>query len=303
MNSLFLIVSFAVGVAASLFAFGVLQWRASRGQTLKAIRDEMVAAAEEARHARTWRQRATDALKTAGWQGPPLPLIWLTGLVYLLVAVAMSQFGVGGWIGVLAAAPVTALLGFMVTTLTRNRRRRAFDRQLTGAFDQLAAKLRAGASPSRAFEDLAPSLPEPLRSEVLRALDIHRSSVPLSEAMAGVAARYPSRPMSLFITALRVGELRGGAIAPAIEMAAATIREDAELRAEALSEVSQEKAQALGIIGLVGFLAASTIGRSSPEVRSAFLSPVGMLVLGVAVANYALGIVRILKKLSNIQKV
>ena len=108
--------------------------------------------------------------------------------------------------------------------------------------------------------------------------------------------------MTLFVTALRVGEQRGGAIAPAIEMSAATIREDFELRAEAQSEVAQERAQFYGIAGLIGFLAITTIGRSSPEAREAFFSPVGLIVLLIGVGNYALGVFLVLRKLGRIQK-
>ena len=302
MNLTYLLLSVAAGLAVALLYVAIQQTRASQSQSLKDLRDEMVAAAEYARQHRTVKQRFADALKQAGWHGPTSPLIWIGVFSFLLVAVALAAVGIGGIFGVVVAAPMTGLLGLMIATVTRTRRQRAFQRQLVGAFDNLAAKLRAGSSPSRAFEDLAPTLPEPLRSEVLRALDAHRSSVPLSEAMEAVARRYPSRPMTLFVTALRVGEQRGGAIAPAIEMSAATIREDFELRAEAQSEVAQERAQFYGIAGLIGFLAITTIGRSSPEAREAFFSPVGLIVLLIGVGNYALGVFLVLRKLGRIQK-
>lgn len=298
MNVLFVVVSLFAGLAVALAAVGVQKITEFRSLSLKDQRDLALAKEREARNKRTLRQNIADYLLQLGWSGPLAPIVWAAAFFYMLTAVALTLAGIDGWLGVGVALPLTGLLILMATTISKTRRQRAFQMQLVGAFDQLASKLRAGSSPARALEDLAPTLPEPLRTEILRAVDAHRSSAVLSDAMEDVARRYPSRPMSLFVTALRVGELRGGAIATAIETAASTIREDTELRAEAQAEVSQEKAQFYAIVGIIAAIAISTLTKSGPEAKEAFLTPLGMIVLAVGFGNFGLGVFLVLRKLN-----
>jgi tight adherence protein B len=296
------LVFFSASVLAALAVFFGVAWygalSAERAKTEVQRRQDRVNEEANRRRRGSLRDRSMAKIRATGWQGPLSPVLWSATMLYLAAALGLSVFGIDGWVGVLFALPTAATVVWLVFSAQHNRRQRAFRYQLVAAFDQLASQLRASAAPAKALEAVVPGLPEPLRSEFVSVLEQHRSARPLTEAMEEVAKRYPSRAMHMFVGALRIDEARGGKLAPVLEEAAATLRRDFELAAESNAEITQERMQFFGIVGIVALIVLSTFGRADAESREAFTSPLGVALLSAFLANFAFGIVRVLRLFS-----
>jgi tight adherence protein B len=300
-NSSFVLVALA---AAMSVYFGVAWYgalAAERAKTEVQKRQERILYESHRIKRLPWQKRLAARTAKYGWPGPVAPLAWGVTLVYLIIAVALTLLGLGGLAGGIAALPVSIGVGLMVASSQRAKRQRIFQTQLVAAFDQFAGQLRTASSPAKAFDLVVPGLPEPLRSELTAALDQHRAAKPLSEAMEEVAERYPSRAMHLFVSALRIDESRGGRLAPALEQASEILRREFELVAESNAEIAQERMQFFGVVGIVSFIALSSVMRGGEEASAAFTSWVGAIVLTVFVANFAFGIFRVLRIFSKVK--
>lgn len=292
-----ILIATLLGAGALYFAvtWATARWE-SRARTNLERRQRQIDAAH--REKVTVTQRASALAVRWGWTGDlSIPLVALL-FVYTTTAAILSVFGLGGWTAVALALPVSTLLVAWFTATSAERRRMAFNRQLVQALDLLVAQLKAGSSPQLALERVVPNLPDPLRSEFDQALARKRATMNLSEAVASIAKRYPSRAMSMLVAALRIDEEgRGAKMALALEQAAATVRRDFELRSESDAEIAQERMQFFGIVGIVTAIALLLILRGSDTQREALMSPTGFSLLAVAAGNFVFGILRVLKML------
>lgn len=294
-------------IAATALVAGLSVWFATnwlnatledRRKTETQRRQDRIESELAAQNQVTFSQRIAKKLYTLGWQASPVPLAVATLFGYFAVAVVLSLVGLDGWLGVAIALPVTAGIATAVASTAQKRRQRLFNRELLDAFDQFAANVRTAASPAKAIELQVDTLPEPIRSEMVWALDQHGANRPLADAMSDVADRYPSRAMTLFVSALRINEQRGGRLADALEQAAASLRKETELSAEATAEVSQEKMQFFGIVALMAVIAVVILRQSYDSDINILGTPVGVIGLLIGFANFGLGIFRTLRLLN-----
>jgi Flp pilus assembly protein TadB len=290
---------FAAAVFAALTVWFALAWvaalRAEAAKTATQRRQDQIDADVARRQRPTFTARISLFVARYGWRGSLAPLAVGVLFGYLAIAAGLAVFGVGGWVGVAVALPVTAGAALLFTASVNARRQRLFRSELLDAFDQFAASVRTASSPAKAIEVQAPNLPEPLRSEMMGVVDQHKANRPLAEAVADVATRYPSRAMNLFVAALRVNEQRGGKLGSALEQAAESLRRDEELAAEAKAELAQDRLQFFGILGLLGVIAVVIFSQSGEEAMVAFSQPFGATVLIAGLANAAWGVVRVLR--------
>lgn len=291
---------YATGAAASVFflVMWVRGWWVERNKTeIQRRRDQIAAEAERAARG-TWRQRLARFADAYGWDGSlTLPLIGL-GFFYLLVAGALAVFGIGGIVGVIVALPTSVAALLAVARTMRLRRKRQFNRQLVEALDAFATQLRAGSSAKRAIAKVAPTLPEPLSSEMAWVVAQAETNRKLADAMAELGARYPSKAMRLLVVALRIDDEKGAEIAPAFDSAAATTRREFELSAEAQAEVAQSRFEFYGIVGMMAAIVWIMVSGADSSSRAAYTEPAGLIALGVGLANFAFGVFRIVRILN-----
>jgi Flp pilus assembly protein TadB len=232
-----------------------------------------------------------------GWTGDLSVIAIALIFLYAVVVALLSLIKISGWLAPIIAIPASVLVVVWGASSTTHRRQTAFNRQLVQALDLLVAQLQSGVSAQLALERIVPNLPDPLRSEFDRALVRRRANLELSDAIAEVASRYPSRAMSMLVAALRIDEKRGAKMALALEQAAASVRRDFELRSEADAEIAQERMQFFGIVGIVGGIAVFLFARGSQQQHEALTSPTGIILVGGAAANFAFGIFRVMRML------
>lgn len=238
------------------------------------------------------RERLNVQLSALGYEGDITPLAVSVTLLYLFIAVVLSFFNASDLVSVVVAFPVA--LGATVAFLSSVRRRRnaKFTRQLLQALGTVAGHLEAGDIPQMAFQKAARMAENPLRAELEATLASRVGTESLSEAIADLGERYPSRAMTLLVASLRIDDQLGARLAPALRQAQATLERQFELAAEAKAEISQAKgefyAMSVVILGIAGLMMMSSGGDS----REAYTSPTGIIVMSVTIANYLLGVYR-----------
>jgi tight adherence protein B len=273
----------------------IARWELASRSDVERRRDSIAAANRERL---SFRERIKRTAGQYGWRGDLTLLVFGLLFFYVLIIAALTLVGISGWIAPIVAVPTAVLIVLWSASSNTQRRRAAFDRQLVQALDLLVSQLQSGTSAGLALERIVPNLPDPLRSEFDDALARNRASMELSEAIAEVAERYPSRAMHMLVAAIRIDEKRGAKMSAALEQAANSVRRDFELRAESEAEVAQERMQFFGIVGIVGGIAVYLLARGSVDQREALLSPTGLVLFGLAATNFVFGIIRVMRMLA-----
>ena len=238
------------------------------------------------------RQRVDHALLNLGYSGDWTPLLIAVTVMYLAIAVVLSFLGVSDLLATALALPI-ALTGALTGLATARRRRTArFDRQLLQVVASVATYLEAGDVPQMAFQKSARLIDDPLRSEIDQALASKVGSESLASAMRPLVDRYPSRAMSLLVTALNIDDQVGAKLSPALRQAQRTLERQFELAAEGQAEIAQARGEFYAITVIIGLVGVLLVVSSGPSAQGAYASPAGFLVLGVTLTNYALGIWR-----------
>ena len=273
----------------------IARWELASRSDVERRRDSIAAANRERVPPR---EKIKRTAARYGWRGDLTLLVFGLLFFYILIIAALTLIGISGWIAPIVAVPTAVMIILWSASSNTQRRRAAFDRQLVQALDLLVSQLQSGTSAGLALERIVPNLPDPLRSEFDDALARNRASMELSEAIAEVADRYPSRAMHMLVAAIRIDEKRGAKMSAALEQAANSVRRDFELRAESEAEVAQERMQFFGIVGIVGGIAVYLLARGSVEQREALLSPTGLVLFGLAASNFVFGIIRVTRMLA-----
>lgn len=199
------------------------------------------------------------------------------------------------------ALPLAVIIAFLGACLflalnarraARNRRR-LFNRQFLDALKLIANQLASGAGPQRAVEQVIPTLPEPLRTELGGAMDRAIGNVDMVDALEELSERYPSQALEMFVTALKINRASagGGRLEPTIRRAGDIMLAQFELAQEATTELSQTKAEFWAVLGVIGLIGVVMIGGGGSQAHAAYTSLVGIIVLIVGAIWAALGIV------------
>lgn len=236
-------------------------------------------------------ERLTERLRIAGWTGGLTPIVSAVGFLYTICVLATYVMGFAQVLGMIVGIPLCVGVVLMLVSRTASRRQLAFQRQLMPALGMLAAQIEAGNGAERALEQILPALEDPLGAELAAALS-STVTMELVPALEEVARRYPSRAFTLFLAALEVDRLQGGALAPALREASSMLQRQFELAQEAQAEVSQAKMEFYAVGGIVGIIALTLLSSSDSTVKGAYFSSAGIVGLALAALLVATGIWR-----------
>ena len=227
-----------------------------------------------------------------GYEGDIVPLAIVMAVVYIAIAAILTMFGLNDLTGALVALPVSLLTSLGVLSSMRRKRLAKFDRQLLKVLASVASHLEAGDIPQMAFQKAARLVDNPLRSELEATLASMVGSESLSTAIKRMGENYPSKAMTLLIAALSIDDKVGARLAPALRQAQATLERQFELGAEASAEISQAKGEFYAISGIMAALGVVFLVLGGEAARTAYFSPLGLLLIGVALVNYFIGVWR-----------
>lgn len=293
---------YIIALAAAATAFFAARWlfdiQAERSKTEIQKRREQIDFERVQAERKTFKERIVDTADTYGWEGGlTLPLAAI-GFVYLVTAAGLTLLGIDGVVGIIVAVPASIALVTGAAKAAQTKRRRQFNRQLVQALELFASQLRAGAGPKRSIALVVSSLPEPLQTEMAWVVSQSDTNRSLGDALAELGQRYPSKAMRLFVAAIRIDEIQGAEIAPALEQAADTVRKEFELSSEAQAELAQSRYEFFGILGLMGFILWLLVGNADPTTKAVYTSPTGIMWLTIGAANFAFGIWRVMRILN-----
>ena len=244
----------------------------------------------------SWKDRVAARLSIAGWSGGLTPILIATGFLYAICVVVLSVLGVNDALGVFAGLPVCAGVVYLIVIRIASRRNLAFQRQLMPALGMLAAQIEAGNGAERAIEQILPALEDPLGAELGAAL-ASTVTMELVQALRQVEIRYPSRSFTLFLAALEIDRLQGGALAPALREASQMLQRQFDLAEEAQAEVSQAKMEFYAVGGIVGLIAFSLLSSDDPFMRDAYTSSAGIVALVISATLIGTGVLRAMRLL------
>ena len=177
--------------------------------------------------------------------------------------------------------------------MRRSRRERVRQRrlreQLPGLAATMARSAHSGATLVQAVEECSAVVPEPARSELVAVVAAVRRGMSVDDALGAWAAREAVDDLALVVAAASLGHRSGGDLAAALDAAAASLLDRAEVADEAHALSTQARTSAWVLVALPP-VGAATFCLLDPRVLTTLLGTaagwtclvVGALLDGVA---------------------
>lgn len=234
-------------------------------------------------------------LARIGYEGDMAPFLVGVAFLYLLIAAVSIVVGVSSVVALLLALPgsigaTVSMLGYL-----ERRRQAAATAQMLQVLRNVITYLEAGNPPQQAFYKAAALVGNPLRDDILGALSAQVGAVGMGTALAPLRDRYDSPATRLLVSALEVNDIVGAKLVPTLKQAEDIIRRQLELSAEASAEISQAKAEFIGISAIIALIAFVLLIGAGDAARQAYTSPAGVAFIILGIGNYALGVWRTLR--------
>lgn len=244
------------------------------------------------------RERLRRRLEELGYSKDPWPLALLVIVSFAFAAALLNLLGFGAVPSLIVAFPVSLAIAMLAIRTTKRRADARVPAQTVQLLRNAVTYLESGSTPQQAFHKSAMLLENPLRKEILDALAARVGTEPLADTLSPIAERHPSQAMALMLAALEVNDKVGSRLAPTLRQAELVVEQQLELAAEATAEVSQAKGEFVGVTILLGLIAVAMLVTSGESARAAYLSPFGLIVMGLALANFVFGFIRINRTLA-----
>jgi Flp pilus assembly protein TadB len=182
-----------LGIAASGAAYYLAAWWSSsrelRNLSYIEIRNAQIEEDIRLERKASRRQRVELRLANLGYEGDWTPLLVAVALIYLVVAVVLSFFGVGNTIGAVVALPISVIGAVASLANARRKRYAKFEQQLLKVLSSVAGHLEAGDTPPMAFQKAARLAENPMRQELQAALATQVGTETLSQTIGQLAHR------------------------------------------------------------------------------------------------------------------
>lgn len=232
-------------------------------------------------------------------RGTRFPLLELSGVrlsaqdlvvrtVLLTFVLGVLGFFRSPWLGLLLA--ILTPLGVWVWLLSRrDERRKKFGQQLDDTLQMLAGSMRAGHSLASGLQFVAAESPEPMATELNRAVNETRMGRDLNQALAETHARMDNVDFGWVVQAIAINRQVGGNLAEVLMAVSQTIRERDRLRGQVKALSSEGKMSALILMALplvvIGFLT-----MTNPKYLAVLVTePLGWIFIAVALALFVVG--------------
>jgi Flp pilus assembly protein TadB/Mg-chelatase subunit ChlD len=193
----------------------------------------------------------------------------------------------------LAGVLVGTLFGWLATMLLlkvkASRRCAAFADQLPDVLQLIASSLRSGFTLAQALEAVVREGDQPASEELTRALTEARLGLPLEQALDQVAARMQSQDLEWVVMAMRISRDVGGNLAEVLLTTVHTMRERGQLRRQVRALSAEGRLSGYILVALPVAVAAWFMLVRPEYLRPLFTTPVGIMMLIVALLGVAVG--------------
>jgi tight adherence protein B len=206
-------------------------------------------------------------------------------LVILLMFAAGLAAGQAIWNKVFISIPIgaaMAVLPIVYIRLRRQRRLKAFAKQLPYALDLIKSSLEAGHTLLRGLQVVVSEFADPIATEFRSAIEQSRLGLPLARALEEMLKRVPQEDLRLLVVGVRVQSEVGSSLAIIIGRLSEIVRTRQRLQQQIKALTAQSKMSGI----LVGFLPIVMLGAFSiiqpSYTNTLFYDPSGQKILEVA---------------------
>ncbi len=221
-------------------------------------------------------------------------------LVILLMFAAGLAAGQAIWGNLLISCVMgtaLALLPIIYIRVRRQRRLKAFAKQLPYALDLIKSSLEAGHTLLRGLQVVVTEFADPMATEFRSAIEQSRLGLPLARALEEMLKRVPQEDLRLLVVGVRVQSEVGSSLAIIIGRLSEIVRTRQRLQQQIKALTAQSKMSGI----LVGFLPIVMLGAFSiiqpSYTNTLFYDPSGQKILEVAAVLDAMAFLTIRKLL------
>jgi tight adherence protein B len=197
----------------------------------------------------------------------------------------------------IAIGAAVATLPIVYVRIRRQRRLKAFAKQLPYALDLIKSSLEAGHTLMRGLQVVVAEFADPLGTEFRSAIEQSRLGLPLPRAMEEMLKRVPQDDLRLLVVAVRVQSEVGSSLAVIIGRLSEIVRTRQRLQQQIRALTAQSRMSGM----LVGFLPLVMLGAFSviqpSYTNTLFFDPSGQKILEVAFGLDVLAFITIRKLL------
>ncbi|HKK16598.1 MAG TPA: type II secretion system F family protein [Gammaproteobacteria bacterium] len=281
-SSLYLLVVIGVFLAASLFAWAVLQ----KGSEFMASYKETFTESASANMADMF--LFIDAAR-----------LFYLNLIAIFVLPLVIWLLIGDPITAAVIFIMLAILPGLVYTRMRKKRLRKFEEQLPDGLLMLSGAMRAGASLSIAMEGLVKEQSPPLSQEFELFMREQRIGTDFDKSLSNMEKRLPLQDFAMLTSALRINREIGGNLAEILESLADTLRRKHQMEGKIDSLTAQGKLQGIVMTGLPVLLGVLLYFLEPENMSKLWTTKIGYAVTAVIIIMEFMGYTMI-KKITTI---
>jgi tight adherence protein B len=210
-----------------------------------------------------------------------------TDVLLLMLAFAMAGAAIGGALGgdptiAFGVAVGLATLPLVYIRLRRQRRLKAFERQLPFVLDLIKSSLEAGHSLLRGFQVVVAEFADPIGSEFRSVIEQSRLGLPLPRALEEMLERVPIDDLRLLVVAVRVQSEVGSSLAMIIGRLSELVRTRQRIQQQIRTLTAQSRMSGL-VVGLLPVALLVAFSAIQPSyTHTLFYDPAGKLILKIA---------------------
>ncbi|HXW82910.1 MAG TPA: type II secretion system F family protein, partial [Candidatus Binataceae bacterium] len=238
------------------------------------------------------------ALEQTMWQAGVYLPVHEALLAMLALGVVGTIVGFALWGDLLFSLVLgagAATMPLLYIRFRRQRRLKAFTRQLPYALDLIKSSLEAGHSLLRGFQVVVAEFADPIGGEFRSMLEQSRLGLPLARSLEEMLNRVPVEDLRLMVVAVRVQSEVGSSLAQIVGRLSEIVRTRQRLQQQIRALTAQSRLSGM----IVGFLPIVLLGAFSviqPEyTHTLFHDPIGIKILRIAVVLDAIAFVVIRK--------
>ena len=209
----------------------------------------------------------------------------------------------GALVALLGFNPIASIgLGIMgclgpiiVISIKKNKRRKAFEAQLSDALMVICNCLRSGLSFQQSIETIANDMPAPIGVEFSRAVSEINYGATMEEALNNMVKRIKSPDLMIAISAVSVQRQTGGNLSKILDTISETIRDRLKIKSEINALTAQGRTSGM-LIGALPVMILFMLMVISPDyVETFFATKTGNAMLAVAAIMEIIGFFAIRK--------
>lgn len=254
---------------------------------LERIVDRMDAIVDYVLRRRGWNPFPAASLELAGIRTPQSTIVTTIAagsLLFFLLGYLFSGVTFG-----LISGLVVPFFSRVYVNGRRRKRRDEFADQLVGTLEVICSALRAGHSFPSALDSVAADAAAPTAEEFARIVNAGRLGKDLVDAMHEAARRMENEDFAWVADGVSIQRDTGGNLSEVLERVGQTIRERNELHKKVRAISAEGRLSGWVMMAVPPLLGAYLTSMNPQMFKTAFLSPTGIMLLGVCVVLYLIG--------------